>query len=120
MDRVVMFLLKELTTAETIYWPTELETAALVFVVKKTQHLIEANHFPTIIQMSSAFVEEWLTGLREDRHYRAIFAELEGKIGDADQVESYSWVLKKVENHLLLFVYKGDRGGLRACIPTTH
>jgi len=24
-----------------------------------------------------------------------------------------------VENHLLLFVYKGDRGGLRACIPTT-
>jgi hypothetical protein len=48
-DRVVMFLSKELTSAETSYWPTELETSALVFVVKKTRHLVEANDFPTIV-----------------------------------------------------------------------
>ena len=49
MDRVVVFLSKELTAAEIVYWPTELKTAALVFAVKKTHHLIEANDFPTIV-----------------------------------------------------------------------
>jgi hypothetical protein len=208
LDRVIMFLSKELTAAETVYWPTELETAALVFAVKKTRHLIEANDFPTIIhtdhvavkhvahstslkttsperanmrlirasqylsqfrldvryrpgkeniaadalsrlkqhpakvdiftvtsdiipdqnrpdgtlsfiQMSPEFVEKWSMALQEDKHYRTIFAELRDKIGDADQVESYGWVLKKTEGHLLLFVYKGTGGGLRACIPST-
>jgi transposase InsO family protein len=41
------------------------------------------------------------------------------KIGEATQIELYGWVLKMVEGHPLLFVYKGDRGGLRACIPLT-
>jgi Integrase zinc binding domain/RNase H-like domain found in reverse transcriptase/Integrase core domain/Chromo (CHRromatin Organisation MOdifier) domain len=49
LDRVVMFLSKELSAAETAYWPTELETSALVFAVKKTRHLVEANDFPTVI-----------------------------------------------------------------------
>src|SRR5579859_1319146 len=49
LDRVVMFLSKELTVAETSYWPTELKTSALVFAVKKTRHLVEANDYPTII-----------------------------------------------------------------------
>jgi hypothetical protein len=57
MDRVVMFLSKELTAAETVYWPTELETAALVFAVKKTRHLIEANDFPTIIHTDHVAVK---------------------------------------------------------------
>jgi hypothetical protein len=48
-DRVVMFLSKELSVAETSYWPTELETSALVFTVKKIRHLIEANEFSTIV-----------------------------------------------------------------------
>jgi len=207
-DRVVMFLSKELTPAETVYWPTELETAALVFAVKKTRHLIEANDFPTIvhtdhvavkhvahatslkttsperanmrlirasqylsqfrldvrykpgkenvaadalsrlkqfpskvdiftvhadiipdqdrpegtqsfIQMSPDFIEKWSTALREDRHYRSIFAELHDKIAGAEEVESYGWMLKVIGGHPLLFVRKGDHGGLRACIPTT-
>jgi hypothetical protein len=208
MDRVVMFLSKELTMAETVHWPTELETAALVFAVKKTRHLVEANDFPTIIhtdhvavkhvahatslkttsperanmrlirasqylsqfrldvrykpgkenvaadalsrlkqhptkvdiftamsdiipdqerpegtlsfiQMSSDFIQKWSTALQNDKHYRSIFTELQEKIEDADEAESYGWVLKKVEGHLLLFVYKGDHEGLRICVPAT-
>jgi hypothetical protein len=208
-DRVVMFLSKELTSAETLYWPTELETSALVFAVKKTRHLVEANDFPTIvytdhvavkhiahstslktssperanmrlirgsqylsqfrldvryvpgkdnvvadalsrikrvptkvdiftvvsdiipdqnrpgnsqsyIHMSPEFVEKWSTSLRGDKHYRTIFAELMDKIGDADEVESYGWVLRKYEGQLVLFVRKGDQGGLRACIPAEY
>jgi hypothetical protein len=68
--------------------------------------------------MSPEFVKEWSGALRVDRHYRSIFAELQKKMGDADEVESYGWLMKKVEGELLLFVYKGDHGGLRACIPT--
>jgi transposase InsO family protein len=208
LDRVVMFLSKELTTAETVYWPTELETAALVFAVKKTRHLVEANDFPAIvytdhvavkhvahakslkttsperanmrlirasqylsqfrldvryrpgkenvaadalsrlkqvptktdiftvtsdiipdsdrtlgtyslIQMSPELVLEWSTALQNDKHYKSIFADLTGKLGDSDEVEAYGWVLKKVQQHPLLFVRKGDQGGIRACVPTT-
>jgi Integrase zinc binding domain len=72
----------------------------------------------SFIQMSYDFVQKWSTALQEDRHHQSIFAELHEKIGDADQIESYGWVLKKVEDHLLLFVHKGDNGGLRPCIPT--
>src|ERR1700726_2793154 len=57
LDRVVMFLSKELTPAETSYWPTELETSALVFAVKKTRHLVEANDFPTIIHTDHVAVK---------------------------------------------------------------
>jgi len=207
-DRVVMFLFKELTPAETLYWPTELETFALVFAAKKTRHLIEANDYTTIvytdhvavkhiahstalkttlperanmrlirgsqylsqfrldvryvpgkdnivadalsrikraptkvdifmsvsdiipdqdrpenshscIHMSLEFVGKWSASLRTDRHYRTIFVELSDKIGDADEVEAYGWVLRKYGGeHLLLFVRKGDHGGLCACIPS--
>ena len=207
LERVVMFLSKELTTAETVYWPTELETAALVFAVKKTRHLVEDNDFPTIIhtdhvavkhvahstslkttsperanmrlirasqylsqfrldvrykpgkenvaadtlsrlkqlptkvdiftvnadipdqdrpegtqsfiQMSPEFIEQWSTALREDRHYRSIFAELEDKLTEADgsEAESYGWILKRIDSRPFLFVRKGDHGGLRAYIP---
>lgn len=45
----IMFLSRLLADAETRYWPTELEIAGLVWVVKKTRHLIEAAHRVTII-----------------------------------------------------------------------
>jgi len=210
-DRVLMFLSKELTPAKGSYWPTELETSALVFAVKKTRHLVEANDYPTIIytdhvavrhiahsttlktssperanmrlirgsqylsqfrldvrytpgknnivadalsrlkrvemkadiftvindiipdqnrpentvsliHMSPGFLERWSDGLREDRHYRTIFEELAEKIGDADEVEAYGWLLRNKNNegnHPLLFVRKGEAGGLRACVPAT-
>jgi hypothetical protein len=207
-DRVVMFLSKELTPAETTYWPTELETSALVFAVKKARHLIEANDYPTIIytdhvavrhiahstslrtssperanmrlirasqylsqfrldvryrpgkanvvvdalsrikhvktnadiftvvtdvipdriqpehtesfiHMAPEFVEKWSLGLQEDKHYRTIFAELLQKIGDTNYAESYGWVLKRIQGHLLLFITKGKNGGIRACIPSS-
>jgi len=44
-----MFLSKELTATETTYWPTELETSALVFAVKKARHLVKAKDYRTII-----------------------------------------------------------------------
>ena len=174
LDRVVMFLSKELSPAETSYWPTELETSALVFAVKKTRHLVEANDYPTvvhtdhvavthvahstslktsspkranmrlirasqylsqfrldvryrpgkdnipadalsrikrvekkadiftaaadiipdqdraegaqsIIQISAALAERWAEALKDDRHYRTIYAELRDKLADSGQ-----------------------------------
>jgi hypothetical protein len=38
LEKVVMFLSKELSSAESSYWPTELETSALVFAVQKACH----------------------------------------------------------------------------------
>ena len=45
----ILFLSRQLTSAETRYWPTELEMAGIVWVVKKIRHLIEASTKPTII-----------------------------------------------------------------------
>ena len=45
----ILFLSKASTTAERNYWPTELEVAGLVWVVKKTRHLIEVAEEPTIV-----------------------------------------------------------------------
>lgn len=45
----ILFLSRQLTPAETRYWPTELEMAGIVWVVKKIRHLIEASAKPTII-----------------------------------------------------------------------
>lgn len=45
----ILFLSKLLTPAEARYWPTELEVAALVWVVKKLRHLIEASHHHTVV-----------------------------------------------------------------------
>lgn len=46
----IMFLSRLLTSAEMNYWPTELEMAALIWVVKKVRHLIESSEFPVVIQ----------------------------------------------------------------------
>ena len=46
----IMFLSKMLNAAETNYWPTELEVAGIIWVVRKVRHLIEASkQLPTII-----------------------------------------------------------------------
>ena len=46
----VFFLSRLLTPAEKNYWPTELEIAGFVWVVKKVRHLIELSKFGVIIQ----------------------------------------------------------------------
>ena len=48
-QKPIMFLSRLLTDAETRYWPTEMEIAAIVWVVKKVRHLIEASAHPTVI-----------------------------------------------------------------------
>ena len=45
----IMFLSRLLVPAETRYWPTELELAGLVWILRKTRHLIEASQTPTIV-----------------------------------------------------------------------
>jgi hypothetical protein len=47
----VCFLSRGLTSAESRYWPTEMETSCLVWVVRKIRHMIEAapKHMPVII-----------------------------------------------------------------------
>lgn len=48
----ILFLSRLLTDTETRYWPTELEIAGLVWVVKKIRHIIEA----TSSQLSSSLI----------------------------------------------------------------
>ena len=50
----IMFLSRSLNTAEHNYWPTELEIAGIVWVVKKVRHMVEANKQPTIIYTDHA------------------------------------------------------------------
>jgi len=45
----ILFLSRQLTSAETRYWPTELEMAGIVWVIKKIRHLIEAASSTTIV-----------------------------------------------------------------------
>lgn len=45
----ILFLSRLLTGTETRYWPTELEIAGIVWVVKKIRHMIEAAKSTTII-----------------------------------------------------------------------
>jgi len=46
----IMFLSRNINTAERNYWPTELEVAGIVWVVKKTRHMIDSTErAPTII-----------------------------------------------------------------------
>ncbi|KAI1002218.1 hypothetical protein K3495_g5988 [Podosphaera aphanis] len=47
--RPIMFLSRLLNKAEQNYWPTEMEMAAMVWVVRKCRHLIESAKVPTII-----------------------------------------------------------------------
>ena len=45
----IMFLSKLINAAERNYWPTELEVAAIVWVVRKIRHMIEASELPPVI-----------------------------------------------------------------------
>lgn len=45
----IMFLSKLLNDAEKNYWPTELEVAGIVWVVKKIRHLIESTSVPPAV-----------------------------------------------------------------------
>ena len=49
MIEPIMFLSRRLTDPETRYWPTELEIAGLVWVLRKTRHLIDSACQPPII-----------------------------------------------------------------------
>lgn len=54
----IMFISRLLTTAEAVYWPTELEIAGFVWTLKKIRHLVESSKQPTIIQTDhSAIVD---------------------------------------------------------------
>jgi len=54
----ILFLSQLLTDAKTRYWPTELEVAELVWVLKKTRHLIEAAEQSTIMYTDHAAAVE--------------------------------------------------------------
>lgn len=45
----IMFLFKLLSSVETRYWPTEFEVAGLVWIIRKTRHMVEAVRKTTII-----------------------------------------------------------------------
>lgn len=45
----ILFLFRLLTTAEKNYWPTKLEIAGFVWVIKKVRHLFESPHAKVII-----------------------------------------------------------------------
>ena len=46
----ILFLSRLLTQAEKNYWPTELEIAGFVWVIKKLRHLVESSRAKVIIQ----------------------------------------------------------------------
>ena len=48
--QTIMFLSRGLTQAERNYWPTELEVAGFVWVLKKIRHLVDSSKHATIIQ----------------------------------------------------------------------
>ena len=45
----ILFLSQLLNPAETRYWPTELELAGIVWVLRKIRHIIESAKYPTLI-----------------------------------------------------------------------
>ena len=52
----ILFLSRLLTAAEKYFWPTELEIAGLVWVIKKLRHLVESSHASIIIQTDHAAI----------------------------------------------------------------
>ena len=46
----ILFLSRLLTLAERNYWPTELEIAGFVWVIRKVQHIVELSRTKVIIQ----------------------------------------------------------------------
>ena len=54
----ILFLSRELSSAEKNYWPTELEIAGFVWTIKKIRHMVESCKHPVIIQTDhSAIVD---------------------------------------------------------------
>ena len=47
--QLIIFLSKLINAAERNYWPTELEVATIVWVVRKIRHMIEASETPSVI-----------------------------------------------------------------------
>lgn len=45
----IMFLSKCLNNAEKNYWPTELEVAGIVWVIRKIRHLVESTEVPPVV-----------------------------------------------------------------------
>ena len=45
----ILFLSRLLHPTETCYWPTELELAGIVWVLRKIRHMIESSKHPTLI-----------------------------------------------------------------------
>ena len=45
----IMFLSRGLNSAERNYWPTELEVAGLIWVMKQIRHLVESTKKPTVV-----------------------------------------------------------------------
>ena len=45
----ILFLSKALANAETRYWLTELEVTGLIWLVRKTRHMLESAEKPTIV-----------------------------------------------------------------------
>ena len=61
---LIMFLSRMLTSAEERYWPTELEMAGLVWVVRRARHLIKAFKHVTVIftdHAANAFIARQTT-----------------------------------------------------------
>ena len=46
----ILFLSRLLTPAEQNYWPTELEIAGFVWVIKKVRHMVESSKYPVRVQ----------------------------------------------------------------------
>ena len=46
----ILFLSRLLTPAERNYWPTELEIAGFVWIIKKVRHMVESSKFPVKVQ----------------------------------------------------------------------
>ena len=54
--RLILFLSRLLTTAERNYWPTELEIAGFVWVIKKVRHLVKSSRAHVIIQIDHSAI----------------------------------------------------------------
>ena len=93
------------------------ETRTDIFTV--SSNIIPVQNCPngvySTIQMFTGFAQHWAEVLKNDRHYRIIYANLWDKLSNQFHVESYGWIMKVVQGHLLLFVQKGS-DGLQVCI----
>ena len=52
----ILYMSRLLTSTETRYWPTELEVAGLVWVMRKVRYIIEASAFPTTVDIDHSIM----------------------------------------------------------------